>query len=127
MTQAADDEVREPLSAAELKDVWSFTSLEDRLEGFRLLPRDEEEEFFFALTARDQAELLLATPPSEQRSWVRLLPPDDVADLLQAGPGDQRERLLGLLDEPTRKEVNALLAYAEDDAGGLMSPRYARL
>jgi len=32
-----------------------------------------------------------------------------------------------LLDEPTRKEVSALLAYAEDDAGGLMNPRYARL
>ena len=31
------------------------------------------------------------------------------------------------LDEPTRKEVRALLAYAEDAAGGLMNPRYARL
>jgi magnesium transporter len=35
--------------------------------------------------------------------------------------------LLGLLDEPTRIEVLALLAYAEDEAGGLMSTRYARL
>jgi len=35
--------------------------------------------------------------------------------------------LLGLLDAPTRKEVTALLAYAEDEAGGLMSTRYARL
>src|SRR5262249_49340713 len=32
-----------------------------------------------------------------------------------------------MLDEPTRKEVSALLAYAEDEAGGLMSPRYARV
>src|SRR5207249_4807758 len=40
---------------------------------------------------------------------------------------DEREGLLALLDEPTRKEVAALLAYAEDDAGGLMNPRYARL
>jgi len=31
------------------------------------------------------------------------------------------------LDEPTRKEVNGLLAFAEDQAGGLMNPRYARL
>ena len=32
-----------------------------------------------------------------------------------------------LLDPTTRREVATLLAYAEDDAGGLMSPRYARL
>ena len=35
--------------------------------------------------------------------------------------------LMALLDERTRKEVQALLAYAEDDAGGLMNTRYARL
>src|SRR5207249_8451414 len=44
-----------------------------------------------------------------------------------AAPEGERETLLHLLDEPTRKEVSALLAYAEDDAGGLMNPRYARL
>jgi Mg/Co/Ni transporter MgtE len=27
----------------------------------------------------------------------------------------------------TRREVNALLAYKEDAAGGLMNPRFARL
>src|SRR5208283_4496911 len=32
-----------------------------------------------------------------------------------------------LLDEPTRKEVNALLAFKEDEAGGRMDPRFARV
>ena len=30
-------------------------------------------------------------------------------------------------DDATRREVTALMAYAEDAAGGLMSPRFARL
>ena len=56
------------------------------------------------------------------------LPPDDAADLIQEAPrGRSASALLALLDEPTRKEVTALLAYAEDEAGGLMNPRYARL
>jgi magnesium transporter len=63
----------------------------------------------------------------DRRSWMRLLPPDDAADLIQAAGPEQRDALLALLDEPTRREVTALLAYAEDQAGGLMSPRYARL
>ncbi|HSS40228.1 MAG TPA: hypothetical protein VLT58_15780, partial [Polyangia bacterium] len=31
------------------------------------------------------------------------------------------------LSQPTRREVTALLAYSEANAGGLMNPRYIRL
>jgi len=58
---------------------------------------------------------------------MRLLAPDDAADLTQAAPPEYKDQLLALLDERTRKEVNALLAYAEDEAGGLMNPRFARV
>jgi len=118
---------REPLSLGEIRDVWPLLTQEDRVQGFLLLPRDEAEDFFFSLSARDQAEVICALPAREQRSWMRLLPPDDAADLIQAAPTEKRELLLSLLDEPTRREVTALLAYSEDNAGGLMNPRYIRL
>jgi magnesium transporter len=121
------DEIPEALSAAELRDIWPIATLADRVEGFTLLHRGEAEDLFLGLAPRDQAPLLLSLPREEQRSWMRLLPPDDAADLVQAAPADQRGALLDLLDAPTRKEVNALLAYAADAAGGLMNPRYARL
>jgi magnesium transporter len=113
------------LHADDLRDAWHVLSTSERLEGFRLLPRDEAEDFFFTLSPADQCDLVLGLQ-SERRSWVRLLAPDDAADLVQAA-GDERDNLLALLDEPTRKEVQALLAYKEDVAGGLMSPRYARV
>jgi len=72
-------------------------------------------------------ELLLALPQGEQRLWLRLLPPDDAADIIQDAPEEKRPALLQLLDDTTRKEVTGLLAYREDEAGGLMSPRYARV
>jgi magnesium transporter len=117
----------ETLSPEDLLDAWSVLSRDERVEGFRLLPRAEAEEFLMDLKARDQAEIILALPPNERRSWLRLLPPDDVADVIQEAPEEFREELLDLLDPATRKEVSALLAYAEDAAGGLMNPRYARL
>jgi magnesium transporter len=120
-------ETKEGLSLPELRELWMILSPPERVEAFRLLPRADSEEFFLELHARDHAELLLALPAEEQRAWMRLLPPDDAADLAQNAPPEQRERLLALLDEPTRKEVNALLAYAEDEAGGLMNPRFARV
>ena len=113
--------------ASELAEAWPVLSPEERVEGLRLLPHAEAEDLLLSLPARDQAELILATSPGERRSWMRLLPPDDAADVVQAAPAEERDALLALLDEPTRKEVAALLAYAEDDAGGLMNPRYARL
>jgi magnesium transporter len=117
----------EALSADDLRDAWVLFAPEDRLLAFASLPRAEAEDFFFGLSAREQAELTLALPANERRSWIRLLPPDDVADVIQEAPPEEREGLLALLDHQTRLEVGALLAYAEDEAGGLMNPRFARV
>jgi magnesium transporter len=108
-------------------DVWHTLGPEERVETFNQLPYAEKDDFFLALSARDQSELLLLLPQGERRIWMRLLPPDDATDLIQETPEEERAGLLALLDDYTRREVVALLAYAEDDAGGLMSPRFARL
>jgi magnesium transporter len=115
------------LSASELGDAWAVLSEEERFEGFLHLERAEADDFFLSLSAREQAGLLRLTPPAERRLWVRLLPPDDTADVIQELPDEERSAYLELLDDHTRREVTALLAYAEDAAGGLMSPRFARL
>ncbi|MDB4952901.1 MAG: Mg2+ transporter MgtE [Myxococcales bacterium] len=122
--QAEEDEV---LSADELRDAWPLLDLEERSDGLRVLPREEAEEFFISLSPADQAALLLHFRPGQRRQWMRLLEPDDAADVIQEAGEANRPSLLALLDEPTRKEVLALLAYAEDEAGGLMSTRFARL
>jgi len=121
------NEIHSELLSSDLQETWPLLPPGDRLDGFTLLSRAEAEEFFLSLSARDQAELLLALPLKECRLWIRLLAPDDAADVIQATPAAERGRLLALLDDTTRTEVTALLAYAEDEAGGLMNPRYARV
>lgn len=106
---------------------WCDLSEEERLEAFEGLPRTEADSLFLRLSSRDQLDLVLLLPESERRIWLRLLPPDDAADMIQLASGLERTKLLALLDDITRVEVNALLAYKEDAAGGLMSPRFARL
>lgn len=82
---------------------------------------------FLELSPADQVAVLRRLPREERLTRVRLLPLDDAADLVQATPPDEREGLLGLLDEAARREVTALMAYSEDVAGGLMNPRFVRL
>ncbi|HTO05684.1 MAG TPA: magnesium transporter [Myxococcota bacterium] len=126
MTQALVDE-DDHLNPADLRTIWRILTPEERVEAFHLLGREDAEEFFLGLSAADLAMLMRVLPRSERRSWMRLLAPDDAADLVQQVPDEERNELLGLLDDPTRKEVTALLAYKQDAAGGLMNPRYARL
>jgi magnesium transporter len=118
---------RSELGLDELSEIWWVLTPDDRLEGFRLLDPADAEEFFIGLGERDQADLLLALDPPERRLWLRTLPPDDAADVIQAAEDEQRANLLAMLDEATRREVSALLAYEEDQAGGLMSSRFARV
>lgn len=112
---------------AELYDAWPVLSLEERVEGFEFLRRDTADDFFLQLSSRDRAELLLALPSGERRLWMRLLAPDDAADVIQEAPTEEREAMLSLLDDQTSREVKGLLDYAEDEAGGLMNTRYSRL
>jgi magnesium transporter len=114
------------LDIDELDDAWPILSRDERAEGFALLEGTDADEFFLGLSARDQAELLPYLSPGERRRWLRILPPDDAADLVQELDEEAREEALDLLDPLTRREATALLAYEEDEAGGLMSPRFAR-
>ena len=117
------------LTAVErLRDAWPGLPPEERVSGFFALPREEQDAFFLGLSPRAQAQIVLGlSDDGRRRSCIRILAPDDAADVLQELEPDMRSRLLALLDEATRHEVRALLAYAEDDAGGLMSPRFARV
>ena len=124
--QAVIDDDREGLSVDELREAWTALSPDERNEGFHLLSHAEREEFFFRVDAHEQAELMIILPEREARQWTRALAPDDAADLIQQAEASRKALILSLLDEPTRKEVLALLAYAEDRAGGLMNTRYAR-
>lgn len=110
-----------------LLENWSGLSAEERLAEFESIPRDQAQKFFLELSSHDQLDLLMSLPEGERRLWLRLLPPDDAADVIQLAPEEQTRELLGELDEVSRREVNALLAYEEDAAGGLMNRRFARV
>lgn len=111
----------------ERQELWISFSAEEKARHFRLLPPEEAQDLFFNLPSYDKVALLLSLSPNEAKIWFRILPPDDATDVIQATPVEDQNRLLALLDDAARQEVLALLAFAEDQAGGLMNPRFARL
>lgn len=110
-----------------LLEEWSSLSHDEKIERFRSLTNDDREEIILALSSRDQAHLFEDMNRSERRLWIRFLPPDEATDVIQSVPEELRAELLSLVDETARREITALLSYLEDEAGGLMSPRFARV
>lgn len=127
MTSDARDATPAALTVEEVRDLWPVLATEERIEALHLLPRPAAEDVYLELSPADQCAVVRALPTAERRMWLRLLAPDDVVDLIQNAPPEERGALVSLLDEVTQHDAAALLAFAEDQAGGLMNPRYARL
>jgi magnesium transporter len=115
-----------PITAETLRELWPALAPAERVERFAGLSRADAHDFFQSVSARGQSQIVRGSPPGERAIWARLLAPDDAADVAQELTAAERDEFLALLDASTVREVRALLAYAEDQAGGLMSPRFAR-
>ncbi|OGW69062.1 MAG: magnesium transporter [Omnitrophica bacterium GWA2_50_21] len=115
------------LTTSEIREMWEVLSPDERAEAFELLGRDAAQEFFLTLSTSERTDMIFRLPEGERKLWLRLLPPDDAADVIQKAPEEIHDLLLSLLDNNTQTEVKALLSYQEDEAGGLMNPRFARI
>ncbi len=110
-----------------LLNSWRDLPQGEKVDFFRALSQDDAEDVFLSLSRHEQAALFLDFSRGERRLWIRFLAPDDAADVMQEAGEELKTELLGLVDENVRREVTALLSYAEDEAGGLMNPRFARV
>jgi len=70
---------------------------------------------------RVQHLILEDTPDSQLIPVLDKLPPDELALLIRELPPERSERLLSELEKGSQQEVEALLQYAPDTAGGIMT------
>lgn len=110
-----------------LQQEWAGLNREERITKFKNLDRELAEDLFLSLSSHDQSEILCDLPAGQRRSWIRMLPLDDTADVIQKLPEEFKSICFDLLDPDTKTQVRGLLAYAADDAGGLMTPHFIRL
>ncbi len=55
------------------------------------------------------------------------IPADDLADILASLPEDLRQKILKGIEDNNQEEVEDLMTYGEQSAGGIMSPDYLAL
>jgi len=105
---------------ADLADVLSALDDQDRLTVVQALPPELSSQALAEMPVEDHAEDTLAALPSEQAAEiVEELADDDAADILGELEPAEQERILSEVED--RAQVDRLLRYDEETAGGRMT------
>ncbi len=110
------------LEPADLADVLAALHDDERLEAVRILPPEVSANALAELPEDVHAEeTLAALDPEQAADIVEELEDDDAADLLGELEPEEQKRILGRVEEEDRAEVEDLLRYDEETAGGIMT------
>ncbi len=71
-----------------------------------------------------QAQILRAMDPERAADVLEEMEPDEATDALQGVTTEEAADLLGRMDREDAEEVQELLGYPEDSAGGIMTTEY---
>ena len=112
------------LHPADIADIVHHLSPE---EGSRVLAALDDEKAAATLEEIDtehQRRLLERMDPERAADILEEMGPDEAADLLGELPEESAQKLLGLMEREESEDVQELLAYPEDSAGGMMTTDY---
>ena len=94
---------------------------------FRILPKDIAAETFVEMDS-DSQELLIHSFTDKELRWVtEELFYDDIVDIIEELPANLVTSILANATTETRAQINHLLKYSPDSAGGMMTLEYVKL
>jgi magnesium transporter len=118
------DQVRTLLSTmhpAEIAALMNGLGKVERQFTFDLTPEDTQHDVLVELEEHDQEKLLDRLDDESIIDILHRLESDDATDIIALLDETTRERILHASEKKDREELEELLAYEEDTAGGLMA------
>lgn len=114
--------------AADLAAVFRFLTLREQETLFDLLETVEQKAKLFSELEEEFLVKLIEDMPAEKISEIlEQMPNDDVADLLGKLSDERAKVLLDLMTQEDSEEVEGLLGYDAETAGGIMVRDYVAL
>ncbi|MEN8041822.1 MAG: magnesium transporter [Actinomycetota bacterium] len=117
---AADD----PHDAADILEALDEEGAADLLQD---LPADEAGDVLDEMHPEAAADVLEELIPAEAAALVSEMETDQAADVIAALEAEERTSILAALDREAATEIEKLLVYAADTAGGMMTTDLAAL
>ncbi|HIE26133.1 TPA: magnesium transporter [Candidatus Poribacteria bacterium] len=115
------------LYPAEIAELIRDLEERDRVILFRLLQLEQAVEVFEEFEADEQEALLLQLSKRQRAEMLDEMAPDERADMFAEFSDELVQRLLPLMKPAEQRDVQRLMQYPEDSAGGIMTTDYAAL
>jgi magnesium transporter len=112
---------------SDLAEILEDLDRRERAVLFRDLPVASAAEALAETDPELQRELLRMVEPARAADIVEEMQPDAAADLLAELPKEESAEILAAMEGPEAREVQRLLTYDENSAGGMMNTEYLRL
>lgn len=90
----------------------------------KTLPKPFVAEIIEEADEEEQIKILQHFTSEEKSEILNAMSSDDVADLIAELAVDRKSYVIGLLDKETRKDVEKLLKYDSETAGGIMATEF---
>jgi magnesium transporter len=114
----------EDIPMHQLLEGWDGLSDDLRIKVFLHLSNEAKLDLMNSLPANHQETLLEVLSAEKIKLLLEEMEPDDLTDFIQTVNPDVRKSVWQNLSDETKKETLFLLRYDEDDAAGLMTPKY---
>ncbi len=107
-----------PMDLAELLE---DLDADEKIRLIQALDLEVAAEVIDETDANSREEILQAFPPERLSQVVDVMPPDEAADLVSGLSSDLQRKILGAVDEEHASDLEELMEYPPDSAGGVMT------
>jgi len=106
---------------ADLADIIEQLDEQERKSFFSLLPAEIASQTLAETREEDQEELIKSMDDRTLHEVFEELPDDDATDIVQELSEQEAQRVMSVIDEEDREEIQSLMQYGEETAGGVMT------
>jgi magnesium transporter len=112
------------LAVGELVADWRDLEDDEAAEVFLHLESDRKQDLITELPYQEQERVIRSLSAQGKKSLFRSMEPDDLVDIVQSLSHEVRRAVWNSLSDESKREMLFLLRFDEDDAAGMMTPRY---
>lgn len=99
--------------------------VDERRQILRRVSESKASDILAEMDEEDAADVLSAMRDERAVAMIEEFAPDDAADVVAELEDEDRERLMSSLEPETAEDINKLLSYDPETAGGVMTTEFA--
>jgi magnesium transporter len=109
---------------SDLADILEELDRRERAYVFKALDVETQADTLEEVDDKTRVSIIEELPEERAADIIEEMEPDEAVDLLQDLPDEKKRELIDGMEEEARKEVEELLKFEEETAGGIMTTDY---